>query len=304
MIDANPPRNKKSDVLVNSILYRLTVEDRPGVVADVTTVVAENHQPIRGVNAKVLDAHFGILSLYTEDWTLQEGFRPVISLCRALQTVKHCNHLLAEFVRTSHAEPDKVSVLHSGIIPFQSYYSGQLIKAAEPLHPDNSSTRETEAVLYELDQVAAELIRDPQRLFSLKPHDLERLIAEVYRVHGLEVRVTGGPRDHGIDASATAYVPMSLPKRFSQHLRIGIQVKRYSKARKVSESELRNFKGSLSAEGFDRGILVTTSSMTAAAAHYLETRRTVRDRVTVIAGEEVLELLVSYCKQKLVPFWR
>jgi restriction endonuclease Mrr len=195
------------------------------------------------------------------------------------------------------------SITHSGIAPFESYFSGQLLDEREPLHPHNASPSDFQPVIRELDRVVGSLISTPDRILKVRPSSLEKIIAEVYRAHGLEVRVTGGPKDHGVDAEAIAYVPMKLPRKFSQHLRIAIQVKRYKKSRKVRERELRDLYGSLVADGYDRGVLVTTSSLTAAASHYLETRCAVKDRIRVVAGDEVLELLLSYCKQRWIPFW-
>jgi hypothetical protein len=301
---------------IDAIFFRCSTANKYGMLAAITRAIQDAEVSIFNANASE-QANQGVVEIISEDLTSERGFDSLLRVCRSLQSIEGCNHLFAQFVRCMHAlvpvtllsgekgEMHSVqSVIHSGTTPFESYFSGQLLNEKEPLHPANISASDFEPVIYELDKAAASFISNPDRLFKVHPSDLEKIIAEVYRAHGLDVRVTGGPKDHGVDAKATAYVPMKLPRKFSQYLRIAIQVKRYKQSRKVRESELRNLYGSLLAEGYDRGVLVTTSSLTAAASHYLETRYAVKDRITVIAGDEVLELLLSYCKQKWVPFWR
>lgn len=288
------------------VLFRLSTENRTGMISASTDALRGERITIINANARVVSDQEGVIEYTVEDETENHGFQTLLGACRSLQSINGCNHLLAEFARLISSGKGSVepSLIHSGVTPFESYFSGQLLNEHDPLHPANVSASDFEPVIYELDNVAAEFISDPDRIISVKPSDLERIIGEVYRAHGLDVRITGGSNDHGIDASATAYVPVKLPRKYSQHLRIAIQVKRYQRNRKVRESEVRNLYGSLSAEGYDRGVLVTTSSLTAAAEKYLGTRRAIKDRITVIAGDEVLELLISYCKQRWVPFWR
>ena len=84
---------------------------------------------------------------------------------------------------------------------------------------------------------------------------------------------------------------------------IGIQVKRYRRDNKVREKEIRDLFGSIVADNYDRGVMITTSSLTGAAKEYIKERRAVQDRISFVAGDQIAELLISYCKQELVPFW-
>lgn len=290
----------------DAVLFKVLTARKTGMIAHITGTLSDERISLMDARAKV-ESDQGLIEITSDDPTLEQRFDALLRACRGLQSIEGCNQLFAEFVRyvySRKAGKTLVSKIRSGITPFESNFSGQILHENEPLHPANASASALEPAIYELDKAAADFISDPDRLLKVKPSDLEKIIAEAYRAHGLDVRVTGGPNDHGVDAVATTYVPMNLPRKFSQHLQIAIQVKRYKRSHKVKERELRNLYGSLSAEGYDRGILVTTSSLTAAASRYLETRRAVKDRITVIAGDEVLELLLSYCKQRRVPFWR
>lgn len=289
----------------DAIVFRLCV-NRKGMLPAIADAISDERIGI--LEARLPEeVDPGWIEITSDDPTLEQRHDALLRVCRSLQSIEGCNQLVAEFVRFVYSRKTSErlkSKIRCGITPFESYFSGQLLDEKEPVHPANMSASDWEPVIYELDKAVADFISNPDRLLKVKPSDLEKIIAEVYRAHGLDVQVTGGPRDHGVDATATAYVPMKLPHKFSQHLRIAIQVKRYKRNHKVRESELRNLYGSLTAEGHDRGVLITTSSLTAAASQYLETRQAVKDRITVIAGDEVLELLLSYCKQKWIPFWR
>lgn len=296
-----------------AVAFRLSLADRPGIVHQLLQLFSKESQNILMMETSAVELRLQHLAeLIAEDSTNLRGYSPLLRLCRALQAIDECNHLLAEFVQILIPKKSmrgssfqaRAPVLRSGVTPFESFFSGQLIAVREPIHPDNVSISDMQPALSELDGAAAEFIKDPDRLFAVKPSELETIVAEIYKAHGFDVRVTGGPRDHGIDVSAEAFVPVSLPRKFSQHIRIGIQVKRYRRDHKVTESEVRNLYGSVAGENLDRGIIFTTSSLTAAAQEYIAARRAVQDRLTIVAGDDILELLISYCKQRWIPFWK
>jgi hypothetical protein len=286
------------------VLFRLSAATSPNLIAKTINVFAQSRQEVAAIHLAALET--ATLSVVTKDNTDMENYATLLALCRGLQNIDMCNHLSAEFVDSVPSVASLSSPKHTTVDGplFESFFSGQYIRRDEPLHPDNADDGGLALVRRALDKIAGDLIAHPERLMSVPPRKFEEVIAEIYRSHGFDVGITGGPRDHGIDVAATIRIPMTLPRRMSQHLRIGIQVKRYKTTRKVREAELRNLFGSIEAEGYDRGVLVTTSSLTAAAKEYVTTRRAVRDRLMVLCGDDVLELLVGYCKQRWVPFWR
>jgi len=300
--------NSRETPWKDAISFRVSHEYRPGVLGRIVEQVGLR-QPMLAGYVRHREHHAEFIAAI-EDFTYEQGFSAILELCRELQQLNYCNNVRAEFAKFGgvlhHSASGMPVIALSPLrsVLFESSLSRKLIGRAEPIHPENSDESVLRPVTVELDRVVADFIKDPERLFKVSPSELELIVAEVYRSHGFDVRVTGGPRDHGVDAVAIAEVPISLPRKFAHTLRIGIQAKRYRRENKVSERELRDFFGTVIADDFDRGVLVTTSSLTAAATEYLDVRRAVRDRITVVAGEDVIELLVSYCKQRWIPFWR
>jgi hypothetical protein len=288
------------------VSLRVAHTDRPGNLTKITNIFRERHDIVTSLVTR--RARQTELILAVRDETPATGFAPLLNLCRDLQKLDCCNNVIAEFAKFGGvisgptAKFPFIALFPYGQAPFESFFSGHSIRRSEPLHPENTDQSAVGAVINELDRIAGSLVADPDRLFAGSPIELERIVADVYRAHGFDVRVTGGPGDHGIDAIAV-FASMSLPEKFAQHLRVGIQVKRYRRDHKVEERELRDFFGAIVAEDLDRGVFVTTSSLTAAAAKYLDERRPVRDRISIVAGDDVIELLVSYCKHRRVPFW-
>jgi restriction endonuclease Mrr len=196
-----------------------------------------------------------------------------------------------------------MALVRQGHSPFTSAQAKCTIDDCEPIHPENADANELVCAAETLDVHVAELVADPDMLFQLSPREFEKLIATVYSAHGFEVTLTAGPHDHGIDAVATLRVPTRLPPAMAQHVTIGIQAKRYRQRKRVRESEVLNLLGSLKAGNHDRGILITTSSLTGAATRFIESRRVVADKILVVAGDRLLELLISYCRIRGQLFW-
>jgi hypothetical protein len=316
-MNKKPPRKTKiengthSDELADDkcITFRLTIADVKGTLARVSQRFVAQSLDIIEAQIKSISDLRAAYKFIIVDNTQSCGFQPLLHICRNLQSLESCNHLLAQFGRI-HAKKENCTPgapieFDSNLLPlFESFYSGQVINSKEALHPENTDGKQMNHAFYELDKAATEFIRDPEKIFFVSPKDLERVVAEIYRAHGFDVKITGGPHDHGIDVIATALVPASLPPRLGHHMKIGIQVKRYKSGRKVREKQVRDLYGALAADSFDRGVLISTSSLTASAQAYLDSRRAVQDRISVIAGDEILELIVSYCRQKWIPFWK
>ena len=95
-----------------------------------------------------------------------------------------------------------------------------------------------------------------ERIAELSPSGFERLVGEFMRAKGFSnVEVTGRPHDRGIDGRCElSFVDV----------KVAFQAKRYQPQDSVSIGEVHRFQGSLIA-GYDRGILVTTSSFSPGA---------------------------------------
>jgi restriction endonuclease Mrr len=77
-----------------------------------------------------------------------------------------------------------------------------------------------------------------------------------------------------------------------------VQVKRYAARNKVREVQLREFLGSLAGGEIPLGVLVTSSSITSAAARYHKERRAMREQILIVEGGQVVELLVHYVRRR------
>ncbi len=249
----------------------------------------------------------GVVDLIIADEFTKAGYAELISHFRKWEKLKNCNYLSAEFVKYQVLNNDpkqKPIILKGGDNIFNSSFSKKELQIKDPLHPENISDDKLTSLFYELDSIITDFIREPLKLINVKPRELEQIMAEIYSIHGLEVELLAGPKDHGIDIKATARVPIDMPRDLAQHFKIGIQVKRYKKTNKITESQLRDFYGSLMADRYDHGHFITTSSLTASAKKYVAERRRIGDRITIIEGDDILELLISYCKQSWIAFWK
>lgn len=238
---------------------------------------------------------------------LHETYSDALHLCRAVQVRDLCDGLFARYVRyemSTNAQgqraPRPLTILKT---PFTSECARGFIPPGDPVHPDRADRKSLTLMVDGFDCAVAELIGDPEKLFRVSPKEFEQLLSAVYRARGFDVTMTAGPRDHGIDISANISVPFRLPGAGAQRISVAVQAKRYKKTHNVGEAKVREFFGSVVAAGYDHGVLVTTSSLTAPARAFIETRRPVQDRISINAGSEVLELLVSYCRASDQPFW-
>ena len=176
------------------VSYLLSILDRASILRDILEIMAVNSQSVLNVEANSLGAA-GFVRIITEDPSETAGHEMLRHVCRGLQAVNGCNHLQAIFLRRNSAgAPQQFSSYHRKSVPFESFFSGQLIKTTEPIHPENALESDLNNSLYELDKAAAGFIKDPERLLLVNPSDLEKIVAEIYRGHGFDVRVLGGPK--------------------------------------------------------------------------------------------------------------
>lgn len=120
-------------------------------------------------------------------------------------------------------------------------------------------------------------------LGKLAPGPFEQLVARLFAKIGLvDVKVTGGARDGGVDVTAVRLAP-------GQHREpIAIQVKRYSHP--VGPRVVRELIGTVTTGRFTKGILVTTSSFTQQAQE-----AAAKDvRIQLISGLDLVDLLAEH----------
>lgn len=117
-----------------------------------------------------------------------------------------------------------------------------------------------------IDKVIAELVKNPNDLYSLEPRKFEELVAELLASHGYEVQLTSKTRDGGYDIMAVHKDALGLDTTFL------IECKRYSKDNKVGVSQIRQIHGIKDFLNVSKGIIVTTSSFTADAKKHATSR--------------------------------
>ena len=128
------------------------------------------------------------------------------------------------------------------------------------------------------DNIASALL---ERIAELSPSGFERLVGELLRAKGFSnVEVTGRPHDRGIDGRCElSFVG----------LKVAFQAKQYQPQKSVSIGEVHRFQGSLTV-GYDRGILVTTSSFSPGAKNFVEEENT---QVRLVDGKELVQEMVN-----------
>ena len=120
-----------------------------------------------------------------------------------------------------------------------------------------------------------------ERIAELSPSGFERLVGEFMRAKGFSnVEVTGRPHDRGIDGRCElSFIDV----------KVAFQAKRYQPQDSVGIGEVHRFQGSLIA-GYDRGILVTTSSFSPGAKNFVEEENT---QIRLVDGKELVQQMID-----------
>lgn len=129
-----------------------------------------------------------------------------------------------------------------------------------------------------------------ERITELSPSGFEKLVGEFLKAKGFSnVEVTGRPHDRGIDGRCElSFVG----------LKVAFQAKRYQPQNSVGIGEVHRFRGSLTA-GYDRGILVTTSSFSPGAKNFVEEENA---PIRLVDGKELVqEMIKQNLGVKIVP---
>jgi len=112
----------------------------------------------------------------------------------------------------------------------------------------------------------------PRDLLDVSPTQFEKMVVELYNLHGYKAEQTGAIGDHGVD------VIVHSPKGEKWI----VQCKRWRGS--VGEPVVRDFFGTLHHEKADRGVLVTTGTFTRQAQDWAKGKP-----LMLIDGEEFLK---------------
>jgi len=120
-----------------------------------------------------------------------------------------------------------------------------------------------------------------ERIAELSPNGFEKLVGEFLRAKGFSnIEVTGGPNDKGIDGNCElSFIG----------LKVAFQAKRYQPQDSVGIRDVQRLQGSLIA-GYDRGILVTTSSFSPGAKNFVEEEKA---QIRLVDGEELVQQMIG-----------
>ena len=110
------------------------------------------------------------------------------------------------------------------------------------------------------------LAKNPAKLLALSWREFERFTAEMLERFGYkDVQLGLGSKDNGVDVTAALVHPLGVE-------RIIVQCKRFSPRRKVGVPCIVQLLGSIDVHAAARGLIVTTSSLTAPAEFMVESK--------------------------------
>lgn len=123
-------------------------------------------------------------------------------------------------------------------------------------------------------------------LKSIEPAGFERLVVDLLSKMGYgDGQVTGKSGDQGIDGILDEDT-LGLEKVY-------IQAKRYDNAQ-VGEPEIRNFSGSLVAQGATKGVFITTSTFSATARQTAQSISMGNQFIRLVDGRELAALMIKH----------
>ena len=118
------------------------------------------------------------------------------------------------------------------------------------------------------------------------PAQFERLVVNLLEQMGYgEGKVVGRSGDGGIDGIISQDA-LGLEKVF-------VQAKRYT-AGSVGEPEIRNFSGSLDAQGASKGVFITTSTFSSTARQTAQTISAGNKFIRLVDGTELTQLMIRH----------
>jgi hypothetical protein len=126
---------------------------------------------------------------------------------------------------------------------------------------------------------------NPDHLLTVTPRQFEQLIAELLgRLGYTGIELSPEGRDGGVDITAYVEHPIGIE-------RVIVQCKRYGPSKKVSEPTIKQLLTDVDIRRAARGLIVTTSTLTAPARLLVES---FRHRLSHIEGDELRERLIRF----------
>lgn len=131
----------------------------------------------------------------------------------------------------------------------------------EPIPEDKNVDDDTQhAIIITETRRVKDIIREIYlnniKLFTIKPREFEKIVAELLYNQGFEVELTKQTRDNGYDILALKYIDGFSPIKYL------VECKRYDLKRKIGVEIIRSFKEVIATEQANRGIIVTSSYFT------------------------------------------
>lgn len=135
-------------------------------------------------------------------------------------------------------------------------------------------------------QLASNLARELiDGIGNITPHRFEQLVVDLLERMGYgEGQAVGRSGDGGIDGIINQDA-LGLEKVY-------VQAKRWSN--QVGEPEIRNFSGSLDAQGATKGVLITTSTFSSAARQTAQTISAGNKFIRLVDGNELTQLMIRH----------
>jgi restriction system protein len=120
-------------------------------------------------------------------------------------------------------------------------------------------------------------------LFKRDWREFEELVAFIFFRHGFQVTLTKPTRDGGRDIIALRSDELNIPLKYL------IECKRYARHRPVGVGIVRSLYGVHQNEGANKSVIVTTSSFTADARAFAQTRNTTAVHLSLVDFQELQE---------------
>ena len=170
---------------------------------------------------------------------------------------------------------------------FEAGSSGQVKAAAASDSSDKTPEETIDAAISKIDLALVEDVL--QRLLDMHPTRFEQLIVDLL----LKMGYGGGDRSMGerIGKSGDGGIDGIINEDALGLDAVYVQAKRYAPDSKVGRPALQAFVGSLTGEGANKGVFVTTSDFSREARDYLNK---VQHRIVLINGERLARLMIQH----------
>jgi len=132
-----------------------------------------------------------------------------------------------------------------------------------------------------IDEVRRYLCAKGDSIFDVHPKKLEEVVCSIFKDLGYKARATAYVGDQGIDVILDGCDGST----------IGVQVKRYKKARRIEAEQIRSLAGALMLGGHTKGIFVATSNYRSGAKRAAEHLTAIGLPIELVNAEGFLKML-------------